>query len=85
MGLLFKALTFPVLGPVFGVTWIAEKVAEQAEHEFYDETTVRKALMELEQSYDLGEIDAEQYAECEEALLERMRAIHEYMKSQREE
>ena len=51
-----KLLTLPITGPIRGVVWIAEKVAEQAERELYDEEAVRGQLMELELRYDLGEI-----------------------------
>lgn len=77
MGFLIDLLTFPVMGPIKGVTWIAEKVAEQAEKELYDEDAVRGQLMELELRYDLGEISEEEYLEAEEALLERLRVIRE--------
>ena len=77
MGFLIDLLTFPVLGPIKGVIWIAEKVAEQAEKELYDEDKVRGQLMELEVRYDLGEISEEEYMAAEEALLERLRVIRE--------
>lgn len=77
MGFLTKLLTLPVTGPIQGVIWIAEKVAEQAERELYDEEKVRGQLMELELRYDLGEISEEEYLEAEEALLERLRIIRE--------
>jgi hypothetical protein len=85
MGLLFKVLTFPVLGPIYGVEWLAKQIAEQAEHELYDESAVRKALMELEQRYDLDEISEEEYTQSEEALLERLRTIDEYNKARQQE
>jgi hypothetical protein len=77
MGFLMDLLTFPVLGPIKGVIWIAEKVNEQAEKELYDEDAVRGQLMELELRYDLGEISEEEYMAAEEALLERLRVIRE--------
>jgi hypothetical protein len=77
MGFLIDLLTFPVMGPIKGVTWIAEKVNEQVEKELYDEDAVRGQLMELELRYDLGEISEEEYPEAEEALLERLRVIRE--------
>lgn len=77
MGFLTKLLTLPVMGPIKGVTWIAEKVAEQAEKELYDEGKVRGQLMELELRYDLGEISEEEYLAAEETLLERLRVIRE--------
>jgi hypothetical protein len=78
-------LTFPVLGPIYGVNWIAEQIAEQVEQELYDESAVRKKLMELEQRYDLEEISEEEYMQCEEALLERLRMIDEYNRARKQE
>lgn len=84
MGFLTDLLTFPVLGPIKGVVWVAEKVAEQAEKELYDEDAVRGQLMELELRYDLGEIGEEEYLEAEETLLERLRVIRERQAAERE-
>lgn len=85
MGFLTDLLTFPVLGPIKSVVWVAEKVAEQAEKELYDEDAVRGQLMELELRYDLGEIGEEEYLEAEETLLERLRVIRERQAAEREE
>lgn len=78
MSLLFDLLTLPVLGPVRGVIWIAEKVSAQAEKELYDEEAVRGQLMELELRYELGEISEEEYLAAEEALLQRLRVAREH-------
>jgi len=77
MGFLTNLLTVPVLGPLKGFVWIAEKVNEQVEKELYDEDAVRGQLMELELRLDLGEINEEEYLEAEEILLERLRIIRE--------
>jgi hypothetical protein len=77
MGFLTDLLTFPVLGPIKGIVWIAEKVSEQAEKELYDEDKLRGQLMELELHYDLGEIDEQEYLAAEEILLERLRVARE--------
>ena len=77
MSLLTKLVTLPVLGPIQGVIWIAEKVVEQAEGELYNADRVRGQLMELELRYDLGEITEEEYLATEEVLLEWLRAIRE--------
>jgi hypothetical protein len=77
MGFLIDLLTFPVMGPIKGVVWIAEKVAEEADKKLYDEDTVRGQLMELELRLDLGEITEEEYLEAEEVLLGRLRVIRE--------
>ncbi len=47
MGLITGLLTLP-LAPVRGVAWVAEKVAEQAELELYDESRIMRELAELE-------------------------------------
>jgi len=77
VGWLLKLLTLPVLGPIEGVTWIAKKVAEQADKELYDEEKVRGQLMELELKYDLREISEEEYLAAEEILLGRLRISRE--------
>jgi hypothetical protein len=84
MGFLTNLLTFPVLGPVKGIVWIAEKVTEQAEKELYDEDKLRGQLMELELRYDLGEIGEEEYLAAEEVLLERLRVARERQAAARE-
>ena len=77
MGFLTNLLTFPVMGPIKGVMWIAEKVAEEADKKLYDEDTVRGQLMEMELRLDLEEISEEEYMEAEEVLLGRLRVIRE--------
>lgn len=77
MGLLFKLLTLPVLGPIEGVAWVAKKVAEQADKELFDGDKVRGRLMELELLYDSGEISEAEYQAAEEVLLGRLRVIRE--------
>ena len=83
MSFLIDLLTFPVMGPIKGVTWIAEKVGEQAEKEIYNEDAVRGQLMELELRFDLGEISEEEYIEAEVALLRRLTMIRERQAAER--
>ena len=82
MGLLGNLLTLPVMGPIKGIIWIAEKVVEQAEREAYNEDNVRGQLMELELRLDLGEITEEEYAVAEEELLARLRVAREHQAEQ---
>ncbi len=77
MSLLIKLLISPVLAPIRGTIWIAEKMAEQAENELYDEDAVRGGLVELELRYDLGEIGEEEYLAAEDELLARLKVIRE--------
>ena len=42
MGLITGLLTLP-LAPVRGTVWLAERILEQAESEFYDERAIQRA------------------------------------------
>jgi hypothetical protein len=77
MGFLIDLLAFPLMGPVKGLTWIAQKIAEQAENELYDAGRIRGQLMELELRLDLEEISEEEYLAAEEILLERLKVVQE--------
>lgn len=71
MGLITGLLTLP-LAPVRGVAWVAEKVAEQAELELYDENRIMRELSELEAARERGEITNEAFDASVDALLERL-------------
>ena len=77
MGLLFDILAFPLMGPIKGVTWIAEKIVEQADKELYSEDAIRGKLLELELRFDMGEIAEKDYNEQEETLLKLLRIARE--------
>jgi gas vesicle protein GvpG len=71
MGLITGLLTLP-LAPVRGVAWVAEKVAEQAELELYDENRIMMELGELEAAHERGEISEEHFQSGVDELLERL-------------
>jgi gas vesicle protein GvpG len=71
MGLITGLLTLP-LAPVRGVTWLAERLEEQAEAELYDESAIRAGLLELEELREQGEIDDDELTQAEDALVERL-------------
>jgi hypothetical protein len=71
MGLIGGLLTLP-LAPVRGTVWLAERILEQAESEFYDERAIRSQLLEIEAAREAGEIDDETAAQAEDVLLERL-------------
>jgi len=71
MGLISGLLLLP-LAPVRGTVWIAEKIYEQAESEFYDERAIRAQLMEIDRARQAGEIDEQAAAEAEDILVERL-------------
>ena len=71
MGLLTGLLTLP-LAPVRGVAWVAEKVAEEAERELYDEQRVLRELGDLEAAKDEGLISEETFNRGADELLQRL-------------
>ncbi|MFC9585637.1 gas vesicle protein GvpG [Streptomyces yangpuensis] len=77
MGLLTYLLTLPV-APVRAVTWVAQRVVEQAEEEYYDPAPVWRELADLEQMLLNGEIDQEEFDLREDELLDRLTEIAEF-------
>jgi hypothetical protein len=76
VGLITGLLTLP-LAPVRGTVWLAERIQEQAEADFYDEDVIRAQLMDIDASRQAGEIDEEQATQAEDQLLERLIAARE--------
>jgi hypothetical protein len=74
---LLKVATFPVSLPLDGLLWVAERIKDQAEAEYYDEGAVRGRLLELELKLDLGEITEEEYQAAEDQLLDLLNEIRE--------
>jgi len=71
MGLITGLLLLP-LAPVRGTGWLAERILEQAENEFYDERAIGAQLLEIEAARDTGEIGEDEAAYAEDVLLERL-------------
>jgi hypothetical protein len=64
MGLFSAILTAP-LAPVRGAAWVAQQVAEEADRQLYDESRIRRDLLQLE-------LVDEQRSAQEDILLERL-------------
>ncbi|MFE5675380.1 gas vesicle protein GvpG [Streptomyces erythrochromogenes] len=77
MGLLTYLLTLPV-APVRAVTWVAQRVVEQAEEEYYDPAPIWRELGVLEQRLLRGEIDQEDFDLREDKLLDRLSEIEAF-------
>ncbi|MFD7081932.1 gas vesicle protein GvpG [Streptomyces sp. NPDC059918] len=77
MGLLTYLLTLPV-APVRAVTWVAQRVVDEAEEQYYDPAPVWRSLAELEQQLLSGEIDEDTFEREEDELLDRLAEITEY-------
>ena len=74
MGLITGLLTLP-LAPVRGTVWLAERIQEQAEREYYDESAIRAGLQEIDEARASGDQDERELDEIEDALIERLLEI----------
>ena len=71
MGLFTTLITLP-LAPVRGTAWVAQQVAEEAERQLYDESNIRRDLLQLELDHEAGLIEDEDYVQRSDELLERL-------------
>lgn len=71
MGLFTTLVTLP-LAPVRGAAWVAQQVADEAERQLYDESRIRRELLQLELDHDAGVIGDEEHAAQSEELLARL-------------
>ena len=71
MGLIGALLKLP-LAPLTGTVWVAERIQEQAEAEYYDEGAIQAQLREVDAARQAGEIDEADAARIEDELLERL-------------
>lgn len=77
--MLLKLLSFPLTGPLDGVLWLAQTLAERAENEIYNPDKIRAQLIELELRFDMCELDEETFYAAEEELLARLRIARQRM------
>ena len=71
MGLIGALFKLP-LAPLTGTVWVAERIQEQAEAEYYDEGAIQAQLREIDAARQAGEIEEADAAAAEDALLERL-------------
>jgi hypothetical protein len=74
MGLFTGLLLLP-LAPLRGTIWLAEQLAEIADRELNDESTVVRLLLEAEMALDAGQISLAEYEEIEDELLARLELL----------
>lgn len=69
MGLFTELLLLP-LAPVRGVTWVAERLIDAADHELHDPAVIRARLAALNQQLEDGLIGTQEFEEEEDLLLD---------------
>lgn len=71
MGLLTGLIGLP-LAPVRGTTWIAERVLEEAERQYYDPGLIRRRLEAVSDAREAGTISDEEARALEKELVARL-------------
>jgi hypothetical protein len=79
--MLIRLLTLPISGPIAGIRYCLEKVAEVADRELWDEEPVREELILVNQAYEEGRLSEEDFRAREAELLTRLREIREHTRS----
>ena len=80
--MLLRLLTFPITGPLEGITWIGEQILERASTELDEKENLHKRLLSLQLAFDMGEISEEDFEEQEEELLLAIQALEDELKNQ---
>lgn len=70
-------LALPVTGPIGGISWIAEKILEQAEPQLNEKENLKKQLLALQLAFDMEEMSEEDFEEQEEELLLAIMALED--------
>jgi Gas vesicle protein G len=73
--MLFKLLGAPFTLPAAGVKFVFQQIADLADAELNDESTVHEQLLLLQVQLEDGDIDEDEYVEREADLLQRLREI----------
>jgi polyhydroxyalkanoate synthesis regulator phasin len=71
VGLITGIVGLPLL-PLKGVIWVAERIRQEAESQYYDPTRIRAQLDELEEAVRKGTLSEEEAEELEDELLDRL-------------
>jgi len=83
--MLFKLLGAPFTLPGAGVMFIFNQIADIANQEMDDEGMLREDLLLLQVQYEEGDIEDDEYAEREAALMVRLREVKARKRAQAEQ
>lgn len=71
MGLITGLVTWP-LAPVRGAVWVADKVLEEAERQWYDPAAIQRELDHVAARRESGELTEEEADRLEDDLVQRL-------------
>lgn len=70
MNLLVSLLMLPV-APVRGVLWVAERLQDEVNRQYYGEGAIVRELRQVDEARKSGQLNEEEAAQREEELLQR--------------
>jgi cytochrome c-type biogenesis protein CcmH/NrfG len=73
--MLLKLLSAPLTLPMAGLGFIVEQVADMADREMHDESSLRDQLLLLQVQLEDGDIAENEFAEREAEIVARLREI----------
>ncbi|HEY9819130.1 MAG: gas vesicle protein GvpG [Synechococcales cyanobacterium K44_A2020_017] len=73
----FDLLISPITAPLKGLSWIGEKILEQADTQLDDTENLKKQLLELQLRFDMGDLEEEEFELQEEELLLAIQAMED--------
>jgi len=71
MGLISSLFTAP-LAPLKGTVWVAERIQEEAERQYYDPGAIRRQLEQVAQARADGQLSDEEATDLENELVQRL-------------
>ena len=74
-----------LLAPCKFVSWIGQRLYDEAELQLTDESVIQRRLLELQSQFEQGEISEEEYIDQEDALMRRLDEIRKYKESQQKQ
>ena len=80
---LFSAILGAPFAPLRGTVWVAEKVRDEAEKQYYDPGVIRRALEEVADARDAGTLEDEEADRIERELVARLLESTRRRKEQR--
>jgi len=75
--MLLKLLFAPVLGPIEGVAWIADKILDQAEISTNSWDSLQKQLLAVQLAFDMGELSEDEFSQQETFILEALQELED--------
>jgi hypothetical protein len=78
MGTISTLVLLPFMAPVWGFRFLLEQLRDEAEAVLRDEGRAFAELIDLSMRHSMGQLSDAEYAEQEEALLDRLNTIREY-------